>query len=64
LKSKIRLSPTLYGAKNKGCEYISFEVRTSYETYAAVFHYNQVFQLTATGNFVSCLLDVPLKDDA
>jgi len=64
LKSKIHISHTLYGAKNKDSEYISLEERTGYMTYAAVFHYNQVYQLTATGKSVFILLDVPLKDKA
>lgn len=31
-KSKIHISRTLYGAKNKGCECISLEERTGYKT--------------------------------
>jgi len=63
-KSKIHISRTLYGAKNKGCQYISLEERTGHKTEAAVFHYNQVYQFTATGKSVSSLFDVPLKDNA
>jgi len=64
LKSKIHISRALYGAKNKGCECVSLEERTGYKTLAAVFHYNQVYQLNATGKSVSCLIDVPLKANA
>jgi hypothetical protein len=64
LKSKIHISRTLYGAKNKETKYISLEERTGYMIYAAVFYYNQAYQLTATGKSVFILLDVPLKDKA
>jgi hypothetical protein len=49
LKNKIHISHILYGAKNKSCECTSLEERTGYKILSAAFHYNQLYQLTATG---------------